>query len=74
MCMLRKVVGAEAERLVREYGQDAYQIVSERLTAARRRRHKRMQEFLVQVASEIECRVSKMPPGLKRAGKDARDR
>ena len=70
----RKVVKDEAERLIRDYGHDAYQIVIERLRAARRRRHKRLQEFLAQVAGEIERRVSKMPPELKRTGKGATSR
>jgi hypothetical protein len=64
----RKVVKDEAERLIRDYGQDVYQIVFERLSAARRRRHKRLQEFLAQVAKEIERRDTKMPLELKRTG------
>jgi vacuolar-type H+-ATPase subunit E/Vma4 len=72
--VLRKAVKDEAERLIRDYGQDAYQIVSERLSAAHRRRHNRLEEFLAQVAREIERRVSKMPPELKRAGKGASGR
>ena len=64
----RKAAKDEAERLIRDYGKEAYRTVAQRLGAARRRRHKRMEEFLVQVAQEVEHRLRKTSPPLKRAG------
>jgi hypothetical protein len=63
--MVRKAVKDEADKLIHDFGREAYRNISQRLSAARRRRHERMELFLGQVAQEIERRLKKMPPNLK---------
>ncbi len=54
--MASKVVKDEAERLVREYGTEAYPNARASLSAAKRQRNIRMQTYLAQVVLEVARR------------------
>jgi hypothetical protein len=63
---MEKAVKDEAERLIRELGDGAIQELRERLSAARRRRHARLERFLEKVEREIERRAGQSQPKRQR--------
>ena len=66
--MASKVVKDEAERLVREYGTEAYQTAREAVRLARQRRNARLERYLAQVALEV-ARRQKREVGVDTATK-----
>jgi len=54
---MKKAIREYAEKLIREYGDAAYQNAQEAARNAHRRRNARLQHFLEQVATEIAKRA-----------------
>ncbi len=54
---MKKAIREYAERLIREYGDAAYQKAQEAARNAHRRRNGRLEHFLERVASEIARRA-----------------
>ena len=55
--MLAKAIKQEAEKLIRDHGQAAYDKACEAMRAARRRRNVRLEKYLAKVAQEIGRRT-----------------
>ena len=53
LCMSAKAIKEEAEKLIRDQGQAAYDKACEAMRAARRHRNVRLEEYLAKVAQEI---------------------
>jgi hypothetical protein len=66
--MASKVVKLEAERLVREHGNEAYPIARAALSLAKRQRNIRMELFLGQVVLEVARRQKAGSPKAERSG------
>ena len=64
--MASKVVKDEAERLVREYGVEAYTTAREAMRLARQRKNARLERHLAQVALEV-ARQQKREVGVDTA-------
>ena len=54
---MKKAIREYAEKLIREYGDAAYQEAQEAVRNAHRRRNGRLERFLEKVASEIARRA-----------------
>jgi Skp family chaperone for outer membrane proteins len=54
---MKKAIREHAEKLIREYGDAAYQMAQQEARTARRRRNSRLQHFLEKVAREIARRA-----------------
>ena len=54
-----EAIREEAEKLIREYGQMAYDKACEEVRAARQRRNVRLEKYRAKVAQEIERRTAK---------------